>query len=66
MHAVQEVIRLEGGNNYIESNTKFYKFKQTKASTDEYTIDHGGDSDSEGLDEVDGYDVWESDESDTL
>ena len=66
MHAAQEVVQLEGGNNYIESNTKFYKFKQAKASTDEYTIGHGGDSDSEGLDEVNDYDGWESDESATL
>jgi len=63
MHAVQEVIRLEGGNNYIESRIKFYKLQQTRHSMNEYTTDHGGD---DGLEMLEDDDDWESDESDTL
>jgi hypothetical protein len=30
IHHIKEVIRLEGGNNYIESSRKFYKSQGTR------------------------------------
>ena len=40
VHAVNEAIRLEGEEYYIESSTKFYKLQQTMRSANDYTMDH--------------------------
>lgn len=58
MHHVQEVIRLEGGNNYIESTTKYYKFQRQQQGEAEYTMDQ------DDLVDVIDQDSWGTDESD--